>query len=185
MEPSWPLREPPNTSSISQRASKTIMWSSRAPQRALQQTPRTELRAPEHLQVLSSSLQGPSFELPNIWRSCQSASKERISSSQASNPGRKQANQRKTSKQTTEQASKQSNEQTSIRSNERAIKRSNEHTTIRTNKQTSNQYVSGVPRRAFNHDRTVSRSSSSSSSRSRRRSSSRRRRSSSSSSSSK
>ena len=131
------------------------MWSSRTPQRALQQTPRTEFRAPEHLEELSSSLPGPNPELPTISRSCQAASKERISSSQASKPGRKQAKQRKASKQTTEQASKQSNEQTSKRANEQASKRASEHTTKRTNKQSSKQEVGGVPRRACNNSNST------------------------------
>ena len=132
-----PNFELPNTSRSSPADSKDRISSSRTPRGALQQPPRTEFRAPEHLEELSRSLPGPNAELPNISRSWQAASKERISSSQASKPGRKQAKQRKASKQTTEQASKQSNEQTSKRANEQASKRASEHTTKRTNKQAS------------------------------------------------
>ena len=154
MEPSGPILEPPNTSSSSPRASKTIMWSSRTPQGALQQTPRSEFRAPEHFEELSSSLQGPNSELPNISMSCQAASKDRISRSQASRQASqeesKQAKQRKASKRATEQASNQSNEQTSKRANEQASKRASEQTSERTNKQASKQEVGVVPRRACN-----------------------------------
>ncbi|MDA8582795.1 hypothetical protein N9L68_01155 [bacterium] len=143
--------ELPNTSKSSPADSKDQISSSRTPRGALQQPPKTEFRAPEHLEELSSSLPGPNPELPNISRSCQAACKERISSSQASKPGgRKQANQRKASKRTTEQASKQSNEQTRKRANEQASKRAIRHTTKRTNKQSSKQEVGGVPRRACN-----------------------------------
>ena len=134
-----PNSELPNTSRSSPAASKDRIPNSRTPRGTLQQLPKTEFRAPEHLEELSSSLPGPNPELPNISRSCQAASKERISSSQASKPGRKQAKQRKASKQTTEQASKQSNEQTSKRANEQASKRASEHTTKRKNKQASKQ----------------------------------------------
>ena len=166
MEPSGPILEPPNTSSSSPRASKTIMWSSRTPQRALQQTPRTEFRAPEHLEELSSSLQGPSFELPNTSRSSQAASQDRIPSSRTSRgavkqPPRnefrapKQASQEESKqskgKQASKQPSKQASNQTSKRANEQASKRASEHTTKRTNKQASKQEVGGVPRRACNN----------------------------------
>ena len=126
----------PNTSMSFPADSKDRISSSRTPPRPLHQPPRTEFRAPEHLEELSSSLPGPNPELPNISRSCQAASKERISSSQASKPGRKQAKQRKASKQTTEQASKQSNEQTA---NEQTSKLANEQASTRPNEQTSKQ----------------------------------------------
>ena len=149
--------ELPSTLKSSPANAKDRNSCSRTPRGALQHPPRTEFRAPEHLEELSSSLPGPNPELPNISRSCQAACKERISSSQASNPGgRKQAKQRKASKQTTEQASKQSNEQTSKRANQQASKRASEHTTKRTNKQASKQEVGGVPRRACNNNYTHS-----------------------------
>ena len=146
------------------------MWSSRTPQRALQQTPRTEFRAPEHLEELSSSLQGPSFELPNTSRSSQAASQDRIPSSRTSRgavkqPPRnefrapKQASQEESKqskgKQASKQPSKQASNQTSKRANEQASKRASEHTTKRTNKQASKQEVGGVPRRACNNNYTL------------------------------
>ena len=127
--------ELPNTSKSSAADSKDRISSSRTPRGALQQPPRTEFRAPELLEELFDSLPRPNPELPNISRSCRAASKERIPSSQASKPGRKQAKQRKASKQTTEQASKQSNEQTSKRASEQKSKRAGEQT----NKQASKQ----------------------------------------------
>ena len=139
--------ELPSTSKGSPAGSKDRVPSSRTHRGALQQPPRIEFRAPEHLEELSSSLPGPNPELPNISRSSQAASKERISSSQASKPGRKQAKQRKASKQTTEQASnqtsKRANEQTSKRASEQTSKRAHDQT----NKQASKQEVGGVPRR--------------------------------------
>ena len=125
----------------SPRASKTIMWSSRTPQRALQQTPRTEFRAPEHLEELSSSLQGLSFELPNTSRSSLTASQDRIPSSRTSRgaveqPPRnefrapKQASQEESKQIKGKQASKTSINQacneTSKRSNKQTSKRANE-----------------------------------------------------------
>ena len=130
------------------------MWSSRTPQRALQQTPRTEFRAPEHPEELSSSLQGPSFEFPNTSRSSQAASQDRIPSSRTSRgavkqPPRnefrapKQASQEESKqskgKQASKQPSKQASNQTSKRANEQASKRASKHTTKRTNKQASKQ----------------------------------------------
>ena len=131
------------------------MWSSRTPQRALQQTPRTKFRAPEHLEELSSSLQRPSFELPNTSRSSQAASQDRIPSSRTSRgavkqPARnefqapKQASQEEESKQSkgkqaSEQPSKQASNQTSKRENEQTSKRANEQAGTRPNEQTSNQ----------------------------------------------
>ena len=140
------------------------MWSSRTPQRALQQTPRTKFRAPEHLEELSSSLQRPSFELPNTSRSSQAASQDRIPSSrtsrgavkqpprnefrapkQASQEESKQSKGKQASKQPSKQAIKRANEQTSKRANEQASTRPNEQTS----KQASNQEVGGVPRKGL------------------------------------
>ena len=130
------------------------MWSSRTPQRALQQTPRTEFRAPEHLEELSSSLQGPSFELPNTSRSSQAASQDRIPSSRTSRgavkqPPRnefrapKQASQEESKqskgKQASKQPSKQASNQTSKRANEQTSKRANEQASTRPNEQTNKQ----------------------------------------------
>ena len=135
-------------------ASKTIMWSSRTPQRALQQTPRTEFRAPEHLEELSSSLQGLSFELPNTSRSSLTASQDRIPSSRTSRgavdqPPRnefrapKQASQEESKqskgKQASKQPSKQASNQTSKRANEQTSKRANEQTSKRAHDQTNKQ----------------------------------------------
>ena len=131
------------------------MWSSRTPQRALQQTPRTEFRAPEHLEELSSSLQRPSFELPNTSRSSQAASQDRIPSSrtsrgavkqpprnefrapkQASQEESKQSKGKQASKQPSKQASNQtSKQQTSKRASEQTSKRAHDQT----NKQASKQ----------------------------------------------
>ena len=141
------------------------MWSSRTPQRALQQTRRTEFRAPEHLEELSSSLQGPSFELPNTSRSSHAASQDRMPSSRTSRgagkqPPRnefrapKQASQEESKqskgKQASKQPSKQASNQTSKRANEQTSKRANEQASTRPNEQTSkqasNQEVGGVPR---------------------------------------
>ena len=147
----------------SPRASKTIMWSSRTPQRALQQTPRTEFRAPEHLEELSSSLQGLNFELPNSSRSSLTASQDRIPSSRTSRgaveqPPRnefrapKQASQEESKQIKGNQASKQSINQacnqTSKRSNKQTSKRANEQSSTRPNEQTIKQEVGGVPRRS-------------------------------------
>ena len=130
------------------------MWSSRTPQRALQQTPRTKFRAPEHLEELSSSLQRPSFELPNTSRSSQAASQDRIPSSRTSRgavkqPPRnefrapKQASQEESKqskgKQASKQPSKQASNQTSKRANEQTSKRANEQASTRPNEQTSKQ----------------------------------------------
>ena len=131
------------------------MWSSRTPQRALLKTRRTEFRAPEHLEELSSSLQRPSFELRNTSRSFQAASQDRIPSSRTSRgavkqPARnefqapKQASQEEESKQikgkqASEQPSKQASNQTSKRENEQTSKRANEQAGTRPNEQTSKQ----------------------------------------------
>ena len=130
------------------------MWSSRTPQRVLQQTPRTEFRAPEHLEELSSSLQGPSFELPNTSRSSQAVSQDRIPSSRTSRgavkqPPRnefrapKQASQEDSKqskgKQASKQPCKQASNQTSKRANEQTSKRANEQASTRPNEQTSKQ----------------------------------------------
>ena len=127
------------------------MWSSQTPQRALQQTPRTEFRAPEHLEELSSSLQGLSFELPNISRKSQAGSQDRIPSSRTSRgtvkqPPRnefrapKQASQEESKQIKGNQASKQSINQacnqTSKKSNKQTSKRTMEHATKRKNNQT-------------------------------------------------
>ena len=126
------------------------MWSSRTPQRALQQTPRTEFRAPAHLEELSSSLQGLSFELPSSSRSSLTASQDRIPSSRTyrgavEQPPRnefrsprqasqeeskqiKQANNRSTNhviKRAKNQPSKQASEQTSNRAHDQTNKQSN------------------------------------------------------------
>ena len=127
--------ELPSTSKSFPANSNDRISNPRTPRGALQQPPRTEFRIPEHFEELSSSLPIPNPELPSISRSCQAATKERISSSQASKPGRKHAEPRKASKQTTEQASKQSNEQTSKRASEQRSKRAGEQT----NKQASKQ----------------------------------------------
>ena len=142
------------------------MWSSRTPQRALQQTPRTEFRAPEHLEELSSSLQGLSFELPNTSRSSLTASQDRIPSSRTprgavEQPPRnefrapKQASQEKSKQIKGNQASKQSINQacneTSKRSNKHTSKRANVQSSTRPNEQTIKQEVGGVPRRACNY----------------------------------
>ena len=142
------------------------MWSSRTPQRALQQTPRTEFRAPEHLEELSSSLQGLSFELPNTSRSSLTASQDRIPSSRTSRgaveqPPRnefrapKQASQEESKQIKGNRASKQSINQacnqTSKRSNKQTCKRANEQSSTRPNEQTIKQEVGGVPRRACNY----------------------------------
>ena len=119
------------------------MWSSRTPQRAFQKTLNTEFRAPEDLEELSSSLQGPKPELPNISRSCQAASKERISSEQTKKKVSKTKESNQAKKRATKQPSKRAHEQTS--------KRANEHTINRTNKQANKQEVGGVPRRACNY----------------------------------
>ena len=67
------LREPqnnhvelPSTSKSSPADAKDRISTSRTPPGALQQPPRTEFRAPEHLEELSSMLPGPDPELPNI-----------------------------------------------------------------------------------------------------------------------
>ena len=127
-----PNFELPNNPRSSPAASKDRVSSSRTPRRALKQPPRTDSRAPEHLEELSSSLQGTNFELP-------------------SKQARKKASKAKESKQANNRASKQSNEQTSKRANKQASKRASEHTTKRTNKQASKQEVGGVPRRACNY----------------------------------
>ena len=112
-----PNSELPNTSRSSPAASKDRVSSSRTPRGALKQPPRTESRAPEHLEELSSRLQGTNFELP-------------------SKQARKKASRAIESKQeTTEQEIKQPNEQTRKQANEQASKRASEHTTTRTNKQ--------------------------------------------------
>ena len=130
------------------------MWSSRTPQRALQQTPRTKFRAPEQLEELSSSLQRPSFELPNTSRSSQAASQDRIPSSRTSRgavkqPPRnefrapKQASQEESKqskgKQASKEPSKQTGNQTSKRADEQTSKRANEQASTRPNEQTSRQ----------------------------------------------
>ena len=144
MEPSGPLREPPNTSPSSPRASKTVMWSSRAPQRAFQQTLRTESRAPEHLEELSSSLQGLSFELPNTSRNSLPAPQDRIPSSRTSRGAVEQPprNEFRAPKQASQEENKQNKlNQTSKPSINQACnetsKRSNKHTNDRTNVQSS------------------------------------------------
>ena len=130
------------------------MWSSRTPRGALQQIRRTEFRAPKHLEELSSSLQGPNFELPNSSRSSQAAFQDRIPSSRTSRgavkrPPRiefrapKQASQEENKqskgKQASKQPSKQANNQTSKRANEQTSKRANEQASTRPNEQTSKQ----------------------------------------------
>ena len=134
------------------------MWSSRTPQRALQRPPRTEFQAPEHLEDLSSSLQGPSFELPNISRSSQAASQDRIPSSrtsrgavkqpprnefraptQASQEESTQSKRKQASKQPSKQATKQANEQTSKRANEQASKRAHDQTNKQASKRAHDQ----------------------------------------------
>ena len=107
-------------------------------------TRNTELRAPEDLEELSSSLQGPKPELPNISKSCQAASKERISSEQ----NKKKVSNTKENNQATKRAIKQS----SKRAHEQTSKRANEHMINRTNKQSNEQEVGGVPRRACNNN---------------------------------
>ena len=115
-----PNFELPSTSRSSPAASRDRVSSSRTHRGALKQPPRTESRAPEHLEELSSSLQGTNFELP-------------------SKQARKKASKAKESKQANIRASKQSNEQTSKRANEQASKRASKHPTKRTNKQASKQ----------------------------------------------
>ena len=109
-EPNFEL---PNTSKSSPAVSKDRVSSSRTPRGALTQPPRTECRAPEHLEELSSSLQGTNFELP-------------------SKQARKKASKAKENKQANNRASKQAikraNEQTSKRANGQAITRPNEQT---------------------------------------------------------
>ena len=83
-----PNFELPNTSRSSPAASKDRVSSSRTPRGALKQPPGTESRAPEHLEELSSSLQGTNFELP-------------------SKQARKKASNAKESKQANNRASKQ------------------------------------------------------------------------------
>ena len=130
------------------------MWSSRTPRRALQQTLRTEFRAPEHPEELSSSLQGPSFELPNTPRSSQPASQDRIPSSRTSRGAAKQPprnefrapkqesqeeSKQSKGKQTSKQPSKQSIKQTGKRASDQASKRVNEQASTRPIEQTSKQ----------------------------------------------
>ena len=115
-----PNLELPNTSKSSPAASKDRVSSPRTSRGALKQPPRTESRAPEHLDELSSSLQGTNFELP-------------------SKKARKKASKAKESKQANNRASKQASNQTSKRANEQASKRASEHTTKRANKQASKQ----------------------------------------------
>ena len=91
-------------------ASKDRVSSSRTPRGALKQPPRTESRAPEHLEELSSSLQGTNFELP-------------------SKQARKKASKAKESKQANSRASKQANK----RANEQTRKRANEQASTRPN----------------------------------------------------
>ena len=119
------------------------MWSSRPPPGALQQTPRTEFRAPEHLEELSSSLQGPSFELPNTSRSSHAASQDRMPSSRTSRGAGKQPprNEFRAPKQASQEESKQRNNRASKQANNRAskqaIKRANERKSKRVSEQTS------------------------------------------------
>ena len=134
--------ELPNTSKSSAADSKDRISSSRTPRGALQQPPRTEFRAPEHLAELFDSLPGPNPELPNISRSCQAAPKERISSEQNKNKVSNTKENNQATKRTIKQSSKRAHEQTS--------KRANEHMINRTNKQSNEQEVGGVPRRACN-----------------------------------
>ena len=126
-----PNFELPSTSRSSPAASRDRVSSSRTHRGALKQPPRTESRAPEHLEELSSSLQGTNFELP-------------------SKQARKKASKAKESKQANNRASKQAikraNEQTSKRANEQASTRPNEQTS----KQASKQEVGEVPRKACN-----------------------------------
>ena len=124
------------------------------PHQALRKPPRRSCGAPEHLQELSSSLQGPSFELPNISRSSQAVSQDRIPSSRASRgavkqPPRnefrapKQASQEESKqskgKRASKQPSKQASNQTSKRANEQTSKRANEQARTRPKEQTSKQ----------------------------------------------
>ena len=118
-EPNFEL---PNTSKSSPAVSKDRVSSSRTPRGALTQPPRTECRAPEHLEELASSLQGTNFELP-------------------SKQARKKANKSKESKQANNRASKQAikraNEQTSKRASEQTSKRAHDQTNQQASKQAS------------------------------------------------
>ena len=109
-----PNFELPNTPRSSPTASKDRVSSSRTPRGALKQPPRTESRAPEHLEELSSSLQGTNFELP-------------------SKQARKKASKAKESKQANNRASKQAIK----RANEQASKRASEQTSKRAHDQTN------------------------------------------------
>ena len=106
-----PNFELPKISRSSPAASKDGVSSSRTPRGALKQPPRTESRAPEHLEELSSSLHGTNFDLP-------------------SKQTRKKASKAKEIKQVNKRASKQAtrraNEQTSKRVSEQTSKRAHD-----------------------------------------------------------
>ena len=106
--------ELPNTSKSSPKYPQDRISSSRRPRGALQQPTRTETRAPEHLEELSSSLQGTNFKRAN-----QEESKQ-IKGKQAS-----------------KQPSKQASKQTSTRANEQTSTRSIEQTSKQTSKRSA------------------------------------------------
>ena len=118
-----PSFELPSTSRSSPAASRDRVSSSRTHRGALKQPPRTESRAPEHLEELSSSLQGTNFELP-------------------SKQARKKASKAKESKQANNRASKQAIK----RANEQTSKRASEHTTKRTNNSKQARGRRGAPK---------------------------------------
>ena len=116
-----PNFEAPNTSKNSPATSKDRVSSSRTHRGALKQPPRTESRAPEHLEELSSSLQGTNFELPSK-QARKKASKAK-ESKQANNRARKQAIKRaneQTSKRASEQTSKRAHDQTNKQASKQA-----------------------------------------------------------------
>ena len=122
----------PSTSRSSPAASRNRVSSSRTHRGALKQPPRTESRAPEHLEELSSSLQGTNFELPSK-QARKKASKAK-ESKQANNRASKQAIKR-----ANEQTSKRASEQKSKRANEQTIKQASEQTSKRAHDQTNKQ----------------------------------------------